>query len=302
MSAGATNPVCEDYTWSSWRRGFALYSQHPFVHAGRYFGFMARRLFSGRTVRFRDGSGNRFVSMRHNFTALAVAVLGERDPDVMRFLRQWLRPGSVVLDVGANVGTYAIPLARIVGPAGRVIAFEPNRPTRACLRHNLRLNRVANAVVVPCAVGARTGRQALVVTGANAGEVHLAPGATDRETIPVRVTTLDTEAARLGITTVDYIKLDIEGYELAALHGATQILRDSPRLVVQTEIVAAHLRRYGFAIADLVAFFRQYGYQPFACSADGIMRPIDPDEINPEPDWFWARSAETFASPAPATG
>lgn len=297
MSQTATGPVGDDYVWSSWRRGFALYLQHPFIHAGRYFGFMARRFFPGRVVRFTDGTGNRFVSMKNNFTAMAVAVLGERDPDVMRFLRSWLRAGGVALDVGANIGTYAIPLARIVGPDGRVIAFEPNRPTRACLRHNVRLNRARNVVVIPSAVGEISGRQALVVTADNAGEVHLAPGNADRGMADVRVTTLDEETSRLGIRAVDFIKLDIEGYELAALRGATRILRDSPRLVVQTEIVLAHLKRYGFTIEDLVRFFAGHGYLPYECTSDGTMRPVELSSEHREPDWFWARSPDVFLRP-----
>lgn len=302
MSETAPVSMVDDYARSSWRRGFDLYRQHPFIHAGRYFGFMARRLWPGRAVRFTDGTGNRFVSMKNNFTAMAVAVLGERDPDVMLFLRRWLQPGSVALDVGANVGTYSIPLARIVGARGRVVAFEPNRPTRACLRHNLRLNSIRNVTVVPCAVGETAGRQGLVVTEKNAGEVHLAPAGSAEGREGVRVTTLDQEVKRLRLPAVDYIKLDIEGYELAALRGATEILRNSPRLVVQTEIVPAHLRRYGFDLADLVGFFREHGYQPFACSAEGLMRPIDSQGVNPEPDWFWARSAATFAILSPTIG
>jgi len=295
MSHTATGPVADDYVWSSWRRGFWLYWQHPFIHAGRYLGFMTRRFIPGRVVQFTDGTGNRFVSMKNNFTAMAVAVLGERDPDVMRFLRSWLRPGGVTLDVGANIGTYAIPLARLVGPGGRVIAFEPNRPTRACLRHNVRLNQANNVLVVSSAVGAVSGRQGLVVTADNAGEVHLAPRDADHGRADVRVTTLDEEMSRLGIPAVDYIKLDIEGYELAALRGATRILRESPRLVVQTEIVLAHLQRYGFTLEDLVGFFAGLGYRPYECSAEGIMRPVDPQTEHREPDWFWARSPDTFA-------
>lgn len=295
MSHTATGPVADDYVWSSWRRGFWLYWQHPLIHAGRYLGFMTRRFIPGRVVQFTDGTGNRFVSMKNNFTAMAVAVLGERDPDVMRFLRSWLRPGGVALDVGANIGTYAIPLARLVGARGRVIAFEPNRPTRACLRHNVRLNQLNNVLVVSSAVGAVSGQQGLVVTAGNAGEVHLAPRDADHGRTDVRVTTLDEEMSRLGIPAVDYIKLDIEGYELAALRGATRILRESPRLVIQTEIVLAHLQRYGFTLEDLVGFFAGLGYRPYECSAEGIMRAVDPQAEHRESDWFWARSPDIFA-------
>lgn len=295
MSEAATSPLpaTDDHVLSSWRRGFALYRAHPFRNAGRYFSFMARKLWPGRTIRFVDGEGNCFVSMKNNFTSFAVAVIGERDPNVMLFLRRWLRPGAIVLDVGANIGTYAIPIARIVGPSGRVVAFEPNRPTRACLRQNLRLNRIGHVTLVPHAVGAQVGRAQLVVTERNLGEVHLAPVKTAGGA-HVSVTTLDAEVARLGLRRVDFIKIDVEGHELAALRGAQELLRCQPRLVVQTEIVPAHLARYGASPAALQEFFAALGYRPYRCDETGTMHPLDAATAADEPDWFWARSAEVL--------
>jgi FkbM family methyltransferase len=297
MNASAA--TLADYTRSSWRRGAALYLEHPFIHGGRWFRYMSRRLWPGRVLRFTDGEGNRYVSMKNNFTSFAVAVLGERDPDVMRFLRRWVRPGFIALDVGANIGTYAIPLARLVGPTGRVVAFEPNRPTCACLRQNVRQNRLGNIRVVRAAVGEHPGHSDLVVNAENFGEVHLAPAATTPEAAITRarvvVTTLDAECARLALPRVDFIKIDVEGFELAALRGAVAVLAANPRIVVQTEIIPAHAARYGFDVAELVAFFAARGFKPHACDETGRMHAVVPDRPPAEADWFWARSAEVFA-------
>ncbi|MBC8011001.1 MAG: FkbM family methyltransferase [Burkholderiales bacterium] len=285
----------EDYSRSSWRRGIDLYLAHPFVHAGRWFRYMSRRVWPGRALRFTDGHGNRYVSMKNNFTSFAVAVLGERDPDVMRFLRSWIRPGFVACDIGANIGTYTLPLSRLVGPTGRVISFEPNRPTYACLRHNVRQNRLANVVVLRAAAGPHPGHAGLVVTDENFGEVHLDPAGGpghDR----VAVTTVDAEVARLGLSRVDYIKIDVEGFELAALRGAERTLATNANLVVQTEIVAAHAARYGFGVAELAEFFASLGYRPFVCDAQGRMHAVAAAAEPIEADWFWARSEAVFAS------
>lgn len=278
----------DDYTRSSWRRGFALYREHPFIHAGRWFRYMSGRAWPGRLMRFTDGDGNRYVSLKNNFTSLAVAVLGQRDPHVMRFLRAGVRPGAVVLDVGANIGTYAIPLARLAGPCGCVVAFEPHRPTRACLRHNVRRNRLTNVVVVPSAAGERSGAAHLVPT-TNLGEVHLAPDSTRTGLPPTSVTTIDAEVDRLALPRVDFVKLDIEGFELAALRGAARTLADNPDLVVQTEIVPAHAARYGFAVADLVRFFAGFGFHPCACDHEGRLHPVSETDPGDEADWFWTR-------------
>lgn len=277
-----------NYTRSSWRRGAALYLEHPLVHGGRWFRYMSRRIWPGRVLRFTDGSGNRYVSMKNNFTSFAVAVLGERDPDVMRFLRGWARPGFVVIDIGANIGTYTVPLARLVGPNGRVVAFEPNRPTFACLRQNVRQNRLGNVTLVRAAAGPESGFAGLVVTEDNFGEVHLAPPG-GAEAARVAVTTVDEQVASLGLGRVDYIKIDVEGFELAALRGARRTLAANPKLLVQTEIVPAQAARYGFGVGDLVEFFSAYGLTPHVCAPDGGLRRVDPKRAGDEADWFWAR-------------
>ncbi len=314
MANTSSTATLGDYTRSSWRRGFALYFEHPFIHAGRWFRYMTRRVWPGRVLRFTDGGGNRYLSMKNNFTSFAVAVLGERDPNVMRFLRRWVRPGFVACDVGANIGTYSVPLARLVGPQGHVISFEPNRPTFACLRANIRQNRLTNVTLLRAAAGPETGTANLVVTEENFGEVHLAPHpASSRAPAPcnplgytssasltsalsaqVAVTTIDAEIARLRLPRVDFIKIDVEGFELAALRGATRTLANNANLVVQTEIVPAHSARYGFDVADLAAFFRAHGFQPYACDDAGHMHPVRPDSFPAEADWFWARSSSVF--------
>jgi len=283
-----------DYTRNSWRRGAALYLEHPFVNGARWFRYLSRRLWPGRVLRFTDGQGNRYLSMKNNFTSFAVAVLGERDPNVMRFLRRWVRPGFVACDIGANIGTYTVPLARLVGPSGHVISFEPNRPTYACLRQNIRQNRLANVTLIRAAAGPESGTAGLVVTADNFGEVHLAPPG-GVETARVAVTTVDAEVARLRLHRVDFIKIDVEGFELAALRGATRTLANNANLVVQTEIVPSHSARYGFEVADLVAFFSAHGYAPYTCDPSGQMHPVATAAPEYEADWFWARSPAALA-------
>jgi FkbM family methyltransferase len=277
-------PSPDPYLWLSWRRGLRLYWEHPFVHAARWFAFVGRHVGAGRLIAFRDGHGHRLVSPRRNFTSMAVAVLGERDPDIMRLLRRRLRPGDTVFDVGANIGTYTLPLAREVGPRGRVIAFEPNRSTRACLRRNIRTNHLRQVAIVAAAAGPAPGRATLRAPSDNLGEVHVEPDACGATV----VTTLDAEAKRLRVEDATFLKLDVEGYELPALRGAEVLLARSPRVLVQTEVVPAHAARFGVTLEDLRDFFRARGFRPHCCDAEGRLQEISGagEDVM---DWFWQR-------------
>ena len=274
----------QSYTWASWRRGFELYWEHPWRHAGRWLAFMGRRGVGRRLVRLRDAAGHQMISPRHNFTAMAVAVLGERDPDIMRLLRRWVTAGDTVFDVGANIGTYTLPLARLVGDAGRVVAFEPNRPTRACLRANVRAAGFLQVAVIAAAAWPEVGRVSLVAPNDNPGEVHVSRD----EGGGVVMTTLDETAARLRVAEARYVKLDIEGFELEALRGAETLLRESPRLLVQTEVVPSHAARFGYDWAQLRDFFAERGYRPHRCTWEGelVAQAEFAEDVG---DWFWAR-------------
>ena len=80
-------------------------------------------------------------------------------------------PGDVFFDLGAYVGPFTLLAARLVGPEGRVVAFEPDPRARAVLERNLAANGVANVTVVPCAVGDRHGKVRFVAGGDSVGRV-----------------------------------------------------------------------------------------------------------------------------------
>ena len=159
----------------------------------------------------------------------------EYDPSVHAFLRERVKPGSVVLDVGANLGVYALCLARWVGPHGRVFAFEPNPATRRALERHIALNALQDQVtVVGEAVGASNGDATFTAIGVEGysrlgAENPDLPGGTP---ITVPMTTLDAFCERERISP-DWIVLDIEGYEAAALRGGRATVVKRPGLVVE---------------------------------------------------------------------
>jgi FkbM family methyltransferase len=154
--------------------------------------------------------------------------LGQKyDAPVAEFMRERIRPGALCLDVGANVGVYVLQFAHWAGASGRVVAFEPNPGAREVLSKHIRLNGLGSRVeVVPAAVGAKMGDAILFASGADGmsrlGEANELIADTVEE-ISVPVVTLDNFCESRGLEP-DWLLMDIEGFEIAALEGARKII------------------------------------------------------------------------------
>ena len=216
-----------------------------------------------REVTMRDGSRARW-DLRDDSEALA-CWLGEADDAVRDALRARVRPDAVVLDVGANVGWWTVPLARRIGPAGgRVIAFEPVPDNRARLEWAIAANRVgAHVEVVPVALGDKPGELGMWLksaeTGAGSGTAALVTdgGATH---LRVPVTTLDAWGEAHALPRCDLMKLDIEGAELLMLRGAERfVARHRP--LIFGEFDAYWLTTFGSTFLDVAAWAGRMRYR-----------------------------------------
>lgn len=159
------------------------------------------------------------------------------EPSVCSYLRANVRPGDVCLDIGAHVGIYALCLARWSAPTGSVFAFEPNPETRAILESNLERNPEGDRVrVIPEGISDRQGEATFCAAGV-AGFSRLGKPNHHRPeehlSFPVPTTTIDQFCSEWQIAP-DWILIDIEGYEVAALRGARRtILAAKPKIVVE---------------------------------------------------------------------
>lgn len=186
------------------------------------------------------------------------------NPAEYEAFRAAARPGSIALDVGANVGAYTLLLAQWVRPGGRVYAFEPAPEAFAGLSEHLRLNALADTVVpVRAAVAATSGTATLATDGlSGANRLADAPGGETVQTV-----TLDEFCAREGIVPA-FLKIDVEGAELDVLRGARETIAkagDSLALFVEmhptiwaemgitAEEVQAELARQGLRAEPLRA-------------------------------------------------
>jgi FkbM family methyltransferase len=189
--------------------------------------------------------------------------LGETyEPEMWTQLMGSLRPGCVFVDVGACLGLYAVAAARRCGPQGRVVAFEPEPSLYRLLVENLSVNRLEGVVdALALAVGDRDGEVAFRAGRGAESRVVLVGSATDGAVTCVKLDSV------LDGTSVDVMKIDVEGYEDFVVSGAQSLLSDEARApsVVFIEVhpqawpafgtsgqsMLARLERLGYSVVDL---------------------------------------------------
>jgi len=189
-------------------------------------------------------------------------------------------PTAVVFDVGAHAGQYTKLFARAANH-GRVYAFEPGSYARSILRTVVWLHGLSNVAVVPMALGSEARLDTLTIPLKSSGSFgfglsHLGKPSERWRAVAqeiVAVTTVDSVVKTLDLDRLDFIKADIEGWELRLLHGAESTLaRFRPRLLL--ELSGTALARAGDRLADAFAFLAARGYRAFRFEAGASLAPV----------------------------
>lgn len=171
------------------------------------------------------------------------------------------REGDTVVDAGANSGLFTLRASRLVGKSGRVIAVEPYSKSFILLERHLRTNQRHNAIALHLAVGREPGRASLNVYS-SPGENSLFNRPVDslrREVTRmgsenVEVDTLDSVVTMVGASSVDFLKIDVEGSELDILIGAVGVLKQfHPKIVAETHL-------FGSSADEMRFFLIRHGY------------------------------------------
>jgi len=183
----------------------------------------------------------------------------------LSLFRDYCRPGDSVVDVGANIGEVAIVFSQRVGAAGRVVAFEPHPRVFQYLLGNLALNHCQNVTAHNMALGE------------TAGTVRMSDDKRDdmnritpSGVIEIPCSTLDAE---LPADQVAFLKIDVEGSELAVLRGATATLARTA--CVNCELIEEHCRRYGHGMGDVIGLLQQAGFRTYLASESRRLRPVE---------------------------
>ncbi len=172
------------------------------------------------------------------------------------FLRSRTPIGGVFVDVGANVGTYAMPLARHVGTSGNVIAIEPHPVTHSRLAFNRAASGFTQVRLVAAAAGPSDGELLIETDGDNLGASHIVSGDRPGNAIKVPSSRLQRILGDAGTDRVDALKIDVEGFEDRVLTG---FFKEAPQGLWPRAVVIEHLSRNEW-LHDCIADMRARGY------------------------------------------
>jgi FkbM family methyltransferase len=186
-----------------------------------------------------------YLPERSNYELL---ILGEslRTRGSTTTFRRRIKPGMTVVDLGANIGVYTLLAASLVGEEGKVYAFEPEPYNHTLLVKNVRANGYRNVVCVQRAVSNKSGEAVLFTGQYRVSHSLSAFAAVEPEHgITVATTSLDEFFQKQGWPTIDFIKMNIEGWEWFVIDGMTEILRRSKHLKMMLEFYPELIRKMG---------------------------------------------------------
>ncbi len=179
---------------------------------------------------------------------------GTYDPDESKLMKQSLRPGDVCFDIGAQAGYHTLYASLLVGPIGRVFAFEPAPRNLAHLKQHLVMNGVTNTFVIDAAVSNVNG-----ISHFDCADSSVAGHLSDTGALAIRTITLDQEIDSGALPEPDYIKIDAEGAELKILEGARKLLtRRHPILSIETH---QWLPQFPTIRQDCIRLLLELGYR-----------------------------------------
>ncbi len=186
---------------------------------------------------------------------------GQWEPDTEKIIRQLVKPDSVCLDIGANIGYFTLTLAELVGRHGKVLAFEPTQYARKRLRENVALNGYLQVDIYPNFVSDKKGRQEVKIES-----TYRLDGRSSAETQEIEAITIDS----LDLAKLEFIKIDTDGNETHIIRGGRQTLkRLKPAMLFE---VSSFLTNHSSSPSELLTELASLDYQFYE---ESTMRPYE---------------------------
>lgn len=186
---------------------------------------------------------------------------GIREPTATKILKKEVQKGMYVLDIGANVGYYALMEAKIVKPHGHIWAVEPSPENAWFLERNITINGLDNITIHKVAIGDEIGTIYLDVCeeapNLNRVSLHKTKGSTKR--ISAEIVTLDEFVKRNNIEKADFMRFDVEGFECRIVKGGKKTLNKySPKIFL--EIHPTKMKEYSDTLESMLEELSKFDY------------------------------------------
>jgi len=208
-----------------------------------------------------SGISAKFYARNPDELRLIESVTGdEGEKKVLSFLASLLKNGEVMYDIGANVGTYSVIIAKVVGNNGKIIAFDPETESLVRLKENIKLNDLSNVVVVDKALGEKTVSGKLYISGTtgNFSLVNIYDKEAKSET--VEIVNGDDFIKEQNFPVPKAIKIDVEGYEHSVLLGLKKTLTNPECKIICCEV---HLGLFPEGVTEqkIIELIKSFGFK-----------------------------------------
>jgi len=212
-------------------------------------------------------SGTKIYVRKKDYLSRWYRCYGEYEAETMRIMRKYAREDEIFLDIGANLGVFSLEIART--EKCNIIAFEPNPPTAECFKKSIKANKLTDRIkLFQVALSSESCKVNLIDSPINAGASALETSASMNnigDRYEVRAESLDDFSdfklllAELN-KKIGLIKMDIEGAEMLALEGMSNVLKKhKPVLII--ELIDSQLRSFGSSKKELVKLLNSYDFK-----------------------------------------
>lgn len=248
----------------------AIDMRHPVASIARW-PFWLFAIVRGKPVITRFATGGlrmQLIPKLHGFGSTSVFIKRDYYEPELLAVRRLISEGSVVLDIGGSFGIFALFMAEFVGPEGRVHTFEPGEFSFRQLRANIALNPQGERIT-PHNVAASDRPATLMLYHIGHSPVNYSIGSADGiDGEPVPAIRVDETIPAEDAARVSFIKIDVEGHEIAALEGARSIIEER-RPTIMFEVSTSALARHRQVPADVYNYLAGYGYSFWELGPDG---------------------------------
>lgn len=196
--------------------------------------------------------------------------LHEFEKNELDAFQSLVNQGSIIIDAGANIGLYSIIGSKLVGDSGRIYSFEPSKTTFNLFKNNILLNQVTNITAINKGLGDKMGETLILNHNNETGDaenyisnstLNNLESVNDGSAEVIVIDSLDNFQYENSISKVDFLKVDVEGYEYYVLKGAENLLRENPDIIILFECADHLAKRAGSSQNEVFNFLNKLGFE-----------------------------------------